>query len=115
MVATLRSLRRMSVPTSPRALVALLLLSSLVLGLAHIALLPPFEGFDETGHYSYIQQVAETGHWPRRDEPLSRYVEDYFKVAPVAESLVGISPRRYYDAFTRSEWAASARDAVHAP
>lgn len=115
MVARARSLRRMSVPPSPRGLVALLLLSSLVLGLAQIALLPPFEGFDETGHYTYIQQVAETGRWPRRGEPLSRYVEDYFEAAPVAESLVGISPWRYYDVFARPERIAAAREAVHAP
>jgi hypothetical protein len=52
--------------TLPRVITAVLLLAALFIGLAHIALLPPFEGFDETGHYSYIQQLADTGRSPRR-------------------------------------------------
>ena len=30
-------------------------------GLGWIAMLPPFEGFDETAHYSYVQQLWDTG------------------------------------------------------
>jgi hypothetical protein len=99
---------------APRA-VALALFSCLVLGLAHIALLPPFEGFDEHGHYSYIQQVAETGRWPRPGEKISRYIEDYFRHAPTTDSLVAISPLRYHAFFSRPEGPASAREAVHGP
>ncbi len=33
----------------------LLLAGIYLIGLAHIAVLPPFEGFDETGHYSYLR------------------------------------------------------------
>jgi hypothetical protein len=33
-------------------------------GVAHIAFLPPFEGYDETAHWSYIQQLSDTGHIP---------------------------------------------------
>jgi hypothetical protein len=84
----------------PRVIVALLLLASLVVGLAHIALLPPFEGFDETGHYSYIQQVAETGRWPRRGDKMSKDIDDYLKVAPTTDSMHG--PWTYY-AFFRSD------------
>lgn len=33
-------------------------------GVAHVAALPPFEGFDEVAHWSYIQQIADEGHIP---------------------------------------------------
>jgi hypothetical protein len=35
-----------------------------VLGMAMIAVLPPWEGFDETAHWSSIQQMADTAHVP---------------------------------------------------
>ena len=35
--------------------------STLVTGFGWLALLPPGEGFDELSHYSYIQQIADTG------------------------------------------------------
>jgi 4-amino-4-deoxy-L-arabinose transferase-like glycosyltransferase len=50
---------------SPRWISVALLLASLLIGLAHVAGLPPFEGFDETAHYSYIGQIAKTGTAPR--------------------------------------------------
>jgi hypothetical protein len=40
--------------------VMFLLFGQLFFGIAHIALLPPWEGFDETAHYSSIQQIADT-------------------------------------------------------
>ena len=43
----------------------LLLLAVALAGVAHVAFLPPFEGFDETNHFSYIQQMADTGRLPR--------------------------------------------------
>jgi hypothetical protein len=43
----------------------LLLLTVGLLGIAHVAFLPPFEGTDERGHWSYIQQLADTGLAPR--------------------------------------------------
>ena len=65
--------------------VAILLAAHLLLGLAHIASLPPWEGFDETGHFSSIQQLADTGTVPRLpDARFSSTVEDYRLVAPVA-------------------------------
>jgi hypothetical protein len=66
---------------------ALLLAGSLLVGLAFAALLPPFEGFDETAHYSYLAQIAETGTWPRLSDPLAADVSDYLNVAPSASSL----------------------------
>jgi hypothetical protein len=41
-----------------------LLLAVAFAGIAHVALLPPFEGFDETAHWSYIQQLADTDRIP---------------------------------------------------
>jgi hypothetical protein len=72
--------------TLPRT-VALLLTASLLLGLGHIALLPPWEGFDETGHYSYIQQVAATGRWTRPGDMMSKDIDDYLKLAPASENV----------------------------
>ena len=98
----------------PRAIAALLLLASLVVGLGHIALLPPFEGFDETGHYSYIQQVAETGRWPRRGEKMSKDIDDYLKVAPIADSMHG--PWTYYGFFSSGSGVIEAgRQAIQTP
>lgn len=64
----------------------LLLIGSLLTGLGFIFLLPPFEGFDETPHYSYIQQIAQTGTFPRLNDPISAEIEQYLDVAPVALS-----------------------------
>jgi hypothetical protein len=64
----------------------LLLTASLLIGIAQIAILPPWEGFDETAHFSYIQQLAEKHVWPGRGDPLSLEVEDYAKVAPMPYS-----------------------------
>ena len=50
---------------------AALLLASLLIGLAHVAGLPPFEGIDETAHYSYIEQIAKTGTLPRVCDKIS--------------------------------------------
>jgi hypothetical protein len=65
----------------------LLLIGSLLTGLGFILLLPPFEGFDETAHYSYIQQTAQAGTFPRLNDPLSAEIEKYLDVAPVALSV----------------------------
>ena len=45
--------------------VSCLLAGQLLLGVAHVAMLPPWEGFDETAHYSYLQQLADRGELPR--------------------------------------------------
>ena len=48
------------------------------IGLAFIATTPPFEGFDETAHWSYIQQIADTGHGPAPGvDHLSRDIDAY--------------------------------------
>lgn len=42
----------------------LLLLAVGLVGVAHIAFLPPWEGFDEFAHWSSVQQIADTGVTP---------------------------------------------------
>jgi len=71
-----------------RRVTFVLLLGSLLLGFAQVAQLPPWEGFDEPGHYSYIQQIAETGTWPRFGDPMSAEVDEYLAVAPTTASFM---------------------------
>jgi 4-amino-4-deoxy-L-arabinose transferase-like glycosyltransferase len=104
----------MNVPSPPRALIALMLLSSLLLGLAQAALIPPFEGFDEHGHYSYIQQVAETGRWPRLNDRMSKDVDDYLALAPGPDSIPRQWTHHQFFAAPTSVIAA-ARDWIQSP
>jgi hypothetical protein len=61
-----------------------LLAGHLVLGLAHVAMLPPWEGFDETGHYSYVQQLADQWVVPRVDSSrMAADVDAYARIAPM--------------------------------
>jgi hypothetical protein len=56
----------------------LIMLAVALLGIAHIAFLPPFEGFDEQAHLSYIQQVADSWTVPQLgSDKLSTDVEAY--------------------------------------
>jgi hypothetical protein len=50
--------------TIARFVTVLLLTATALIGIAHIAFLPPWEGYDETAHWSYIQELADTGHAP---------------------------------------------------
>jgi hypothetical protein len=91
----------------------------LLLGLAHIATLPPWEGFDEFAHYSYVQEIADTGSVPRLSTArLSADVERYaqsaplpYSAAPPFESNGGLT---YYSFFRGSEEAVGrGRGLVH--
>jgi len=84
------------IPKSRRAIVSTLLLATLLLGLAQVALLPPWEGFDETAHFSYVQQIADIGTWPQGTEPLSVDVEASSRKTPAGNFL---RPWGSYDAF----------------
>jgi len=67
----------------------LLIFGYLLLGVAHIALLPPWEGFDETAHYSYLQQITDTHKIPRQGASfISKDVETYRLFAPIPYSSV---------------------------
>ena len=94
-----------------RAAAVVLLLGTYAFGLFEIAILPPFEGFDEPGHYSYMQQLAWTGTWPHRGDPMSADVDEYLQAAPTAAAM---NPRwSYRDFFAASaDVIAGGRDAI---
>jgi hypothetical protein len=72
-------------PDPLRVIASALLAATLLIGLAQVALLPPWEGFDETAHYSYVQQLADTGRWPRSGDPAgSADVAEFLKIAPTS-------------------------------
>jgi len=82
----------------------LLLLAALLLGLSHLLLLPPFEGFDETAHYSRLREVVATqgSPPPLAEARLARQVEDYERIGPTRYASVpphddngGLTYRRY--------------------
>src|SRR5438046_9977553 len=94
-----------------------LLLASLLIGLAHVAGLPPFEGIDESAHYSYIEQIARTGTLPRVGDKLwqdedAQYLEGSLEAGrdPYRPTL------RYHNLFTGdAKIIKRVRQAVKAP
>ena len=58
-----------------------------ITGIGWLALLPPWEGFDETAHFSSIQQIADTGTLPLFGKSyLSRDVVGYREHLPMPYS-----------------------------
>lgn len=103
-----------SAPAAPAAPAAkhplLLLLAGLLVGLGWLALMPPWEGFDEGTHYSCIQQIADTGGMPRHGKGrVSTDVEHYAAGAPYAAGAM--TP--YHEFFQRPDTAA-VRDLIRA-
>ena len=47
-----------------RAFVVTYILALILLGLGHLAMLPPYEGFDETAHFASLREIADTGTLP---------------------------------------------------
>jgi len=76
-----------------------LLLASLLIGLSHVAGLPPFEGLDEPAHYSYIQHIAKTGTLPHFGDKSGQDIEEVWGAL-----TAGPGPRilslRYRNLFT---------------
>ncbi len=69
--------------------IILLSLAILLISVANVLILPPFEGFDEIAHYSSIKQIAETGTIPISGKSyLSQYVIDYRQHGPVPYSTL---------------------------
>ena len=63
----------------------LLMLAAFLAGIAVASLMPAFEGYDETAHWSTIQQWADTGHGPEYDrDRVSGDIDRY--AGPVAYS-----------------------------
>lgn len=85
-----------------------MLLAVLLTGLGWLALTPPWEGFDEGTHYSYIQQIADTGSFPRHGAGrISTDVERYAALAPYAAGAM----TTYHEFFQRPDSAAT-RDLI---
>jgi hypothetical protein len=79
----------------------LFLLVVALLGIAHVAFLPPFEGYDENAHWSYVQQIADQARLPPADESwLSGDMDDYAGPRPFERSTPekpsGAAFRRYF-------------------
>lgn len=65
---------------APLTIVAILLI-----GIGYVAMLPPFEGFDEIAHYSSVRQIADTGKLPVYGRSyIDQAVEAYEKHGPMA-------------------------------
>jgi hypothetical protein len=76
--------RDRAIPPVLRRTTLQLLSAWLALGVAYISFLPPWEGFDETAHHSYLQQLVDTRQVPRRGASfLSEDVEEYARRAPL--------------------------------
>lgn len=74
----------------------MLLLAVFLFGIANLAVLPPFEAFDEAEYWSAIQQFADTGRLPRYgDARISRDVAAYPGPMPSATG------QPYQDFFAR--------------
>ncbi len=59
------------------------LLGIFLWGLGYLAILPPFEGFDESSHYSGIREIADTGKLPVYGKSrIDTVVTDYQNNAP---------------------------------
>lgn len=75
-------------------------------GVSQIAMLPPWEGFDETAHYSYLQQITDRKILPRQRKSFnSRDVEKYDAFAPMpytgtlpAEKNGGFTYKSFFEA-----------------
>src|SRR5262249_39520313 len=60
-----------------------------LIGLGHIALLPPFEGSDEVAHYSSIEQITESGSIPFfGTSHTSGVAVDYRRYGPLPRTVV---------------------------
>lgn len=86
-------------------------LSFVLLCLAHILLLPPYEGFDETAHYSYISSLSDRHEIPDfRYTPLDATVERDrtglprpYNSAPPFEVNGGITYSEFFNTHTAQE------------
>ena len=90
-----------------------------ILGIAHVALLPPWEGFDEGAHYSSLQQLADAHEVPRLGRArISEDVRSYRQSAPGRYHNPGdtheASPHTYRSFFEGSpDVVAQGRSVVH--
>jgi hypothetical protein len=70
-----------------RGLTWALLCAVFLAGLAWLAVLPPFEGADETAHWSYLQELTDTGRAPQPGrDTLSADLDRYTGPRPYADT-----------------------------
>src|SRR5262245_21607372 len=68
---------------------SLLFAAALLAGIAQLLVLPPFEGFDETAHYSYIREIADTRAIPIFGRStIAKVVADYHQRGPMPYTSV---------------------------
>jgi hypothetical protein len=67
----------------------LLIAAVVLVGLAQLLVLPPFEGFDETAHYSYIREIADTRTIPIFGQStIAKLVAEYHRWGPMPYASV---------------------------
>ena len=104
--------------------------SFLLVCLAALLLLPPYEGFDETAHYSYVSFLADRGAIPNfQSTPLDANIETEgqglprpYRAVPPYEANGGITYRDFFhsrsaqerDQAIRRLWQPPAEPAVYA-
>ena len=99
--------------------IILLLLGNFLLGASYISMLPIWEGFDETAHFSYIQQVADNRKLPLDGkDPISTDIEKYYEYAPVPHTLFSEIPAKdrltYQSFFLKSEeFLSNSKEFIH--
>ena len=99
--------------------ITLLLVGSFLLGASYIAILPIWEGFDETAHFSYIQQIADNQKIPLDGkDTISTDIEKYYHNAPVPKAIFSeISPKNrwtYESFFLKSDQSiSSSKEFIH--
>ncbi len=98
-----------------------LLLGNLFLGTSYIAILPIWEGFDETAHFSYLQQVADNGKLPLDGkDTISTDIEKYYDYAPVPQALSAEFQSKdrltYWSFFLKpNEFLLRSKEFIHSP
>ncbi len=85
-----------------RAVARLLLLANLLFGIGMVAMLPPFEGIDETAHYSRIEAEAfadrTSGITPDQKQHIADDVFDYYRRGPMPYEWISFEPLHTRDA-----------------
>jgi hypothetical protein len=94
-----------------------MLAAVLLVGIGYLSILPPFEGFDESVHYSSVREVADTQTLPLFGRSfIDQTVVDYANHSPMpwssrAPPFAGLGPMTYPRFFAKA--AAVARYEVY--
>lgn len=95
---------RTLIPARPPAPLVSLIAATMILALAWIAAVPPFQAPDENGHFAYVQFLAERGDFPESEGPPALSTELNRGVS-AANSL-----QVQQQLGTKPEWSESAHD-----